>query len=137
MSDFHPETWNPLWSVSTILMGLYSFMLEDTPTQGSIVTSMEQKRKLALESLSYNIQDSTFCELFPDLVNAYKIQQQQLQEASKNQLNNNDKKNEEGIINGIHGGNGGEDFLASWGQIAGLVGVLGVMVFIMMKIASL
>ena len=22
MSDFHPETWNPMWSVSTILMGL-------------------------------------------------------------------------------------------------------------------
>ena len=35
MSDFHPETWNPMWSVSTILMGLYSFMLEDTPTLGN------------------------------------------------------------------------------------------------------
>lgn len=22
MSDFHPESWNPMWSVSTILMGL-------------------------------------------------------------------------------------------------------------------
>ncbi|GMF18013.1 unnamed protein product [Phytophthora lilii] len=27
MSDFHPETWNPLWSVSSILTGLYSFMV--------------------------------------------------------------------------------------------------------------
>ncbi|KAF1336028.1 Ubiquitin-conjugating enzyme e2, partial [Globisporangium splendens] len=26
MSDFHPETWNPMWSVSSILTGLYSFM---------------------------------------------------------------------------------------------------------------
>ena len=26
MSDFHPESWNPLWSVGTIIMGLYSFM---------------------------------------------------------------------------------------------------------------
>ena len=34
MSDFHPESWNPLWSVGTILMGLHSFMLEHTPTQG-------------------------------------------------------------------------------------------------------
>ena len=28
MSDFHPETWNPLWSVSSILQGLLSFMIE-------------------------------------------------------------------------------------------------------------
>ena len=27
MSDFHPESWNPLWSVSSILRGLYSFMV--------------------------------------------------------------------------------------------------------------
>ena len=27
MSDFHPETWNPMWSVSSILTGLHSFMV--------------------------------------------------------------------------------------------------------------
>jgi ubiquitin-conjugating enzyme E2 J2 len=27
MSDFHPETWNPMWSVSSILTGLLSFMV--------------------------------------------------------------------------------------------------------------
>ena len=27
MSDFHPESWNPLWSVGSILIGLYSFMV--------------------------------------------------------------------------------------------------------------
>ncbi|KAK9231864.1 hypothetical protein WN943_022104 [Citrus x changshan-huyou] len=26
MSDFHPESWNPMWSVSSILTGLLSFM---------------------------------------------------------------------------------------------------------------
>lgn len=35
MSDFHPETWNPLWSVSSILQGLLSFMLEDTVTSAN------------------------------------------------------------------------------------------------------
>ena len=25
MSDFHPETWNPLWAVSSVLTGLYTF----------------------------------------------------------------------------------------------------------------
>ena len=27
ISDFHPDTWNPAWSVSTILTGLLSFMV--------------------------------------------------------------------------------------------------------------
>lgn len=27
MSDYHPELWNPLWSVSSILNGLLSFMV--------------------------------------------------------------------------------------------------------------
>jgi len=45
MSDYHPETWNPMWSVSTILMGLYSFMLEETSTLGSIRTPKEQNEK--------------------------------------------------------------------------------------------
>lgn len=31
MSDFHPESWNPMWSISTILTGLYSFMVEKRP----------------------------------------------------------------------------------------------------------
>ena len=31
MSDFHPETWVPAWSVSSILNGVLSFMLESTP----------------------------------------------------------------------------------------------------------
>jgi len=42
------------WSVGTILMGLYSFMLEVSPTYGSIETSDLFKRKVARESLSYN-----------------------------------------------------------------------------------
>jgi ubiquitin-protein ligase len=27
ISDFHPDTWKPAWSVSTILTGLLSFMV--------------------------------------------------------------------------------------------------------------
>ena len=71
MSDFHPETWNPMWSVGTILMGLFSFFLEETPTHGSIVTNDTFKRRAATESLAYNCRDKIFCELFPDLVDKY------------------------------------------------------------------
>lgn len=68
MSDFHPESWNPMWSVSTILTGLYSFMLENSPTLGSVEASHAQRRKLAGQSLAFNCNDATFRDLFDDLV---------------------------------------------------------------------
>eukprot|EP00586_Coscinodiscus_wailesii_P019454 CAMPEP_0172500612 /NCGR_PEP_ID=MMETSP1066-20121228/140818_1 /TAXON_ID=671091 /ORGANISM="Coscinodiscus wailesii, Strain CCMP2513" /LENGTH=204 /DNA_ID=CAMNT_0013274941 /DNA_START=250 /DNA_END=860 /DNA_ORIENTATION=+ len=74
MSDFHPESWNPMWSVSTILTGLYSFMIETAPTLGSIETSDAVKRVLAKKSLEYNVRDATFCKLFPEFVELYEEQ---------------------------------------------------------------
>jgi ubiquitin-conjugating enzyme E2 J2 len=72
MSDFHPESWNPMWSISTILRGLYSFMIESNPTLGSIETSTATKRRFALSSLEYNVKnDTTFCRLFPEYVERY------------------------------------------------------------------
>ncbi|CEG45375.1 ubiquitin-conjugating enzyme e2 [Plasmopara halstedii] len=68
MSDFHPETWNPMWSVSSILTGLYSFMLENQATLGSMSTTDGQKRKYAATSLETNCANATFRKLFPDLV---------------------------------------------------------------------
>ncbi|RWS05793.1 ubiquitin-conjugating enzyme E2 J2-like protein [Dinothrombium tinctorium] len=69
ISDYHPDTWNPAWSVSTILTGLLSFMVEKNPTMGSIETSDYEKRVLALRSWSFNLKNKTFCELFPDIAN--------------------------------------------------------------------
>ncbi|KRZ10990.1 Ubiquitin-conjugating enzyme E2 J2, partial [Trichinella zimbabwensis] len=66
ISDFHPDTWNPTWSVSTILTGLLSFMLENTPTYGSIVTTDEAKQKLARRSILYNLQSAVVRDLFPE-----------------------------------------------------------------------
>jgi len=68
ISSFHPETWNPAWSASTILTALLSFMLETTPTQGSIETTEEEKRLLAQQSIAFNLGDKIFKELFPDIV---------------------------------------------------------------------
>jgi len=79
MSDFHPESWNPMWSVGTILTGLYSFMIESGTTHGSIETSIRQKRKFATKSLEYNVQDPDFCKLFPQYVEMYKEQEHQKQ----------------------------------------------------------
>ena len=67
ISDYHPDTWNPAWSVATILTGLLSFMLEKSPTLGSIETPESVKRKLAASSHEFNLKDRTFCELFPQV----------------------------------------------------------------------
>jgi len=66
MSDFHPETWNPLWSVGSILQGLLSFMLETAPTYGSMESDDTTKRRYAADSLSWNVTKlPVFNTLFP------------------------------------------------------------------------
>ncbi|KAF5466274.1 hypothetical protein F2P56_016215 [Juglans regia] len=54
MSDFHPESWNPMWSVSSILTGLLSFMMDNSPTTGSVNTTVAEKQRLAKASLVFN-----------------------------------------------------------------------------------
>lgn len=68
MSDFHPETWNPLWSVSAVLTGLLSFMLGSEDTVGSIHTTTTEKRTLARASHHFNRSDRIFRELFPEFI---------------------------------------------------------------------
>ena len=54
MSSFHPETWNPAWTTSTIVKGLLSFMVEDELTTGSVRSTEEEKRALARASVEWN-----------------------------------------------------------------------------------
>ncbi|KAJ3031285.1 UNVERIFIED_CONTAM: Ubiquitin-conjugating enzyme E2 6 [Siphonaria sp. JEL0065] len=68
MSDYHPGTWNPAWSVATILTGLLSFMLEETPTTGSIKTSVFERRALAAKSKSWNRQDHRFKDVWEEKI---------------------------------------------------------------------
>ena len=68
MTEFHPENWNPMWHVSTILLGLQSFMTDDANTYGSIQNTSIQRRAYAQASLSYNVRNETFKKLFPQLV---------------------------------------------------------------------
>jgi len=86
ISDFHPDTWNPAWSVSTILTGLLSFMVETTPTSGSCETSEATKRRLAQESRDFNLQDKLFCELYPDLADEIREKKRREQSIDPNSL---------------------------------------------------
>jgi len=67
ISDYHPDTWNPAWSVGTILTGLLSFMLEKSPTLGSIETSEAVKRRFAIATHEFNLKNKVFIELFPGM----------------------------------------------------------------------
>jgi ubiquitin-conjugating enzyme E2 J2 len=66
-SDFHLETWSPAWTVSSILIGLLSFMVEDEITNGSMKSSDAEKVRFAEASLDFNKKNNTFRELFPML----------------------------------------------------------------------
>lgn len=69
ISDYHPKSWNPAWSVSTILTGLLSFMCADENTTGSITRTDEVRRNYAKQSKSFNITNNTqFVQQYPDLV---------------------------------------------------------------------
>ncbi|KAM3232996.1 putative ubiquitin-conjugating enzyme E2 33 [Capsicum chinense] len=75
MSDYHPESWNPMWSASSILTGLLSFMMDTSPTAGSVTTTVAEKQKLAKASLAFNCKNPTFRKLFPEYVEKYEEQQ--------------------------------------------------------------
>jgi len=64
MSDFHPESWCPSWSVGTILTGLLSFMNSNEMTTGGLEASVEERKRYASTSKDFNETDAVFKELF-------------------------------------------------------------------------
>ncbi|KAF8511818.1 UBC-like protein [Hysterangium stoloniferum] len=73
MSDFHPGTWNPAWSVATILTGLLSFMLSDEMTTGGLSSNATDKRALASKSHAWNIAQKRFKDAFPEYCSPFLI----------------------------------------------------------------
>ena len=61
MSDYHPESWNPSWSVGTILTGLVSFMVGSENSVGTMESSELTKKKHAKESFQWNRNGKTIC----------------------------------------------------------------------------
>lgn len=54
ISDFHPKSFNPAWEVSTILIGLLSFMTSEEMTTGSVSASTAERKYLAARSRWWN-----------------------------------------------------------------------------------
>ncbi|PKS12349.1 hypothetical protein jhhlp_001649 [Lomentospora prolificans] len=54
ISDFHPKSFNPAWEVSTILIGLLSFMTSEEMTTGSISGTEAERKALAARSRWWN-----------------------------------------------------------------------------------
>lgn len=54
MSGHHPETWQPSWSIRTVLLALIAFMpTSGHATIGSLDSSRAEKQKLAKKSLNW------------------------------------------------------------------------------------
>lgn len=68
MTDMHPETWNPLWGISSILTGLSSFMSTAAPTMLASETTEDEKKFLAKRSMYNNVRNALFRENFPHLI---------------------------------------------------------------------
>ena len=86
MSDYHPESWNPSWSVETLLVGLQSFMYEENNTAiGSIKTSAKTRASLASQSQIHNSKNAMYMECFGeiDLDLFIQLQQEKLGESKE------------------------------------------------------
>lgn len=69
-SDFHAGSWNPAWSVATILTGLLSFMVSDEMTTGGMRSSDADKKRFAAESHAWNLKNQKFRTIFPEYAGA-------------------------------------------------------------------
>ncbi|KAI1267835.1 ubiquitin-conjugating enzyme [Xylariaceae sp. FL1019] len=54
ISDFHPKSFNPAWEVSTILIGLLSFMTSEEMTTGSVSASARDRKLFAERTRWWN-----------------------------------------------------------------------------------
>ncbi|QIW95570.1 hypothetical protein AMS68_001088 [Peltaster fructicola] len=54
ISDFHPKSFNPAWEVSTILLGVLSFMTSEEMTTGSVSGTDAERRAFAAKTKWWN-----------------------------------------------------------------------------------
>ena len=68
ITDYHPESWNPAWTVTHIIMGCISFWMSDESTAGSLYRwenndKHYHRQKAAWESRDIVLADKKFEEV--------------------------------------------------------------------------
>jgi ubiquitin-conjugating enzyme E2 J2 len=63
-TSYHPESWSTSWTIESMLIGLMSFMHNNEPTAGSVTTTDAEKRRLAKQSVRYNLENPQFEKVF-------------------------------------------------------------------------
>merc|ERR1719263_170385 len=66
ISDYHPNTWSPLWNVGSIIVGLISFMITEDRTVGSVETPIAKRKQIAQRSIENVSKNVKFEEIFSD-----------------------------------------------------------------------
>mmetsp|Transcript_36714 Transcript_36714/g.85777 ORF Transcript_36714/g.85777 Transcript_36714/m.85777 type:complete len:269 (-) Transcript_36714:296-1102(-) len=67
MTDFHPETWNPMWNVRSILVGLVSLWNTDELTTGGVEAPEKERIRWARASLGSCLVAPGLAAMFPQL----------------------------------------------------------------------
>ncbi len=63
---YHQETWNPMWTISTMLPGFVSFMYTNENTVSAVQTSDEEKKIIAIDSKRHVMAIPEIALLFGD-----------------------------------------------------------------------
>ncbi|WZZ57839.1 hypothetical protein YC2023_057946 [Brassica napus] len=79
-----------------LYQGLLSFMMDTSPTTGSVNTTVAEKQRLAKSSLAFNCKTPAFRKLFPEYVEKYNQQQlaEQTQQTAPESPQESDSKAE-------------------------------------------
>lgn len=72
-SGFHQDTYSSAWNISSMCCGLVSFMTDSQDNDeskgiGGIITTDDEKRELATNSMSFNLQNEIFVKFFSKLL---------------------------------------------------------------------
>ena len=87
MSDYHPESWNPSWSVETLLVGLQSFMYEESEAIGSLRrVGAAERQRLAGQSQAFNQRNGIYRDLFGSSSSSGSGGQQQQQQQEEEEV---------------------------------------------------
>jgi len=64
ISDYHPESWNPVWPVRSIIIGLISFFVTKDHTVGAIDRTNDERERIQKNSAKVIQEHKMYKELF-------------------------------------------------------------------------